>query len=192
MEVSQFLKEFESEFLQSLYELDKEEAERVQRCGCPHCGGELDCGDYWRNPRGLEVVERKHKRRFSFCCRKCRRRMTPSSVRFLGRKVYFGLVVVLISYLRQGRKAVVMKRLVSLSGAQEVTIRRWLHWWQNAVRGSAFWRASRGLFMPPLVEESLSWSLYQRFRNISEKVGEALQKLLNFLRPITKPCQYPC
>lgn len=191
MEVSHFLKEFEPEFLNSLYEFDKLEAERVKLCGCPHCGGKLDRSDYWRNPRGLAVLESKYKRRFSFCCRVCRRRVTPGSVRFLGRKVYLGLVIVLISYLRQGQEPVLLKRLCALSGSSEVTIRRWLSWWQNAVVTSDFWRGSRSFFVRQLNEERFVFSLYAVFRSISNNIKEALQKLLQFFKPITIPSQYP-
>ena len=42
--------------------------------------------------------------RLSFCCDRdgCRKRVTPPSVRFLGRKVYLGAIVILISAMRQG------------------------------------------------------------------------------------------
>ena len=45
-------------------------------------------------------------KRFSFCCDQegCRRRHTPPSVRFLGRRVYGGLVAVLIPALAHGLK----------------------------------------------------------------------------------------
>jgi len=191
MEVSHFLREFEPEFLKSLYEFDKLEAKRVKSSDCPHCGGKLDRSDYWRNPRGLAVLERKYKRRFSFCCRICRRRVTPGSVRFLGRKVYLGLVVVLVSYLRQGRESVELKRLCALSGSSEVTIRRWLRWWQDAVVISDFWRGSCSFFSPPLGEERFVFSVCEAFRSISDNIKEALQKLLRFFKPITIPSQYP-
>jgi hypothetical protein len=40
----------------------------------------------------------------SLCCSRdgCRRRMTPPSVRFLGRRVYLGAVLVLVSAMQQG------------------------------------------------------------------------------------------
>lgn len=191
MSVSYFLREFEPEFLKSLYELDKIEAERVKRGGCEYCGGLLDRSDYWRNPRGLGIVEQKYERRFSFCCRECRRRVTPGSVRFLGRKVYFGLVVVLVSYLRQGREPVLMRRLLGLSRASEVTIRRWLHWWRDSVVVSEFWRGVRSFFFPPLLEERFACSLYERFLSISANLEEACRRLLQFLKPITIPHHYP-
>ena len=157
----------------------------------PIVGGVLDRSDYWRNPRGLGVVERKYGRRFSFCCRECRRRVTPGSVRFLGRKVYFGLVVVLVSYLRQGRELVRMRRLIGLSGAAEVTIRRWVRWWQESVVASEFWRGSCSFFLPPLFEGCFAFSLYERFLSISASFEEACRRLLQFLKPLTIPRQYP-
>jgi len=191
MEVSHFLRHFESTILQSLYELDELEAERVRECGCGYCGGELDRADYWRAPRGVRIEERKHRRRFSFCCRRCRRRTTPSSVRFLGRKVYLGLVVLLISSLRQRREPIVLRRLSGLCGARAVTIRRWLIWWQESVLESSFWKSSRGLFMPPLEQERLASSLYERFRATSKNLQSGLQGFLRFLCPLTIPSQYP-
>lgn len=38
----------------------------------------------------------------SLCCARCRKRRTPPSVRFLGRRVYLAAVVVLACVLRQG------------------------------------------------------------------------------------------
>ena len=42
--------------------------------------------------------------RLSFCCDRegCRKRVTPPSVRFLGRKVYLAAVMILINAMRQG------------------------------------------------------------------------------------------
>ena len=69
MEVSHFLRELESEFLESLYKIDELEVEELRKAGCSHCGGNLDRSDYWRKPRGVDLRERKHERRFSLCCR---------------------------------------------------------------------------------------------------------------------------
>ena len=58
---------------------------------------------YPRKPRGLFEAEWAESRRHSFCCGRegCRKRHTPSSVRFLGRRVYVGVVVV-VAALRHG------------------------------------------------------------------------------------------
>jgi hypothetical protein len=47
-------------------------------------------------------------RRLSLCCSQCRRRTTPPSVRFLGRRVYLAAVVVLVQ--RDAAPAVVASR----------------------------------------------------------------------------------
>ena len=68
----------------------------------------------WRPPplcrlsaESLRRSRRAYRRlriRLSFCCDRdgCRKRTTPPSVRFLGRKVYLGAIVILISAMRQG------------------------------------------------------------------------------------------
>lgn len=66
--------------------------------------------DYDRKPRGgPEHWSERH----SFCCDQdgCRRRHTPPSVRFLGRKVYVGFVVVLKTALHQGLNAARLAQL---------------------------------------------------------------------------------
>ncbi len=45
---------------------------------CPHCGGRLRP----RKPRGVERPLVAGARRLSFCCARCRRRVTPPSVRY--------------------------------------------------------------------------------------------------------------
>jgi hypothetical protein len=45
-------------------------------------------------------VRADHSSRLSFCCAECRKRTTSMSVRFLGRRVYLALAVVLVSASR--------------------------------------------------------------------------------------------
>jgi hypothetical protein len=74
--------------------LDRELSERARHAGCPRCAGRLHSASYPRKPRG--GPRGAHARRFSLCCARCRKRVTPPSVRFLGRRVYYGVVVVLV------------------------------------------------------------------------------------------------
>ena len=69
-----------------LTRVDEKEAARCRRDGRPHCGGRLHSAHYPRKPHGLSADLRAEVRRFSFCCSVCRRRVTPSSVRFFGRR----------------------------------------------------------------------------------------------------------
>ncbi len=87
-----------------LFTIDKDLAETARKKGC-RCGGHLHCAHYPRKPRGTpEQLTEAQCVRLSFCCDRdgCRKRVTPPSVRFLGRKVYLGAVVVLVSAMRQG------------------------------------------------------------------------------------------
>ena len=96
----------------SVYELlekcDAEWAEKCQQAGCLKCGGRLDRSDYRRKPRGgPEEAKKVETWRDSFCCdvEGCRKRHTPPSVRFLGRKVYWGVVAVLMAAMQHGGQA---------------------------------------------------------------------------------------
>jgi hypothetical protein len=82
-----------------LFSIDQDLAETTREKACP-CGGRLHRANYPRKPRGgPDDLPEPYRQRFSFCCERdgCRKRTTPPSVRFLGRKVYLGAVVILIS-----------------------------------------------------------------------------------------------
>ena len=192
MEISQFLEELDPEFLESLYKLDEREALRVQLEGCPRCGGQLDRADYWRKPRGVSGLERHLSRRHSFCCRECRRRVTPASTRFLGRKVYLEVVVLVVSYLRQKAPPVILRRLSGVSGASIETISRWQHWWEEVVAEHPLWRFWRGRFVPPLGTRQIVRSMFDRFSSVASGVSETVHRVSKFLSPLTLPANYPC
>lgn len=118
---------------------------------CPHCGGRLDQAHYPRKPRGAGEAAYlpENQVRFSYCCATdgCRRRLTPFSVRFLGRKVYFGAVVALVSALRNGRLPWTIRRIVETfdpygegKGPCAKTVLRWVDFWREQVVGSPFWK----------------------------------------------------
>jgi len=72
-----------------LFRIDQDLAKMAQAEACPQCGGRLDCANYPRKPRGPRNLPEQYRYRLSFCCDRdgCRKRVTPRSVRFLGRKV---------------------------------------------------------------------------------------------------------
>ena len=71
--------------------------------------------------------------RLSFCCDRdgCRKRVTPPSVRFLGRMVYLGAVVIVISAMRQGPSPRRVRELSARFGADRRTIARWQVFWRE-------------------------------------------------------------
>ncbi|MCP4696680.1 MAG: hypothetical protein GY862_07510, partial [Gammaproteobacteria bacterium] len=92
-------------FRDLLIKIDEELAAEAQKKGCPHCGKPLCQANCPRKPRGgSREKDERRQTRFSFCCCKegCRRRLTPVSVRFLGRKVYLGTAIVLLTVLCSG------------------------------------------------------------------------------------------
>jgi hypothetical protein len=125
----------------------------------------------------------EHRERFSFCCaaRDCRKRETPGSLRFLGRKVFLGAMVVLISAMQSGLTPARMRQLDALVGVSRRTVARWRDWWCSVFTESPFWRAY-GAFVPPVTTADLPASLLKRFAGEAE---QQLVLLLRFLAPIT-------
>jgi len=170
-------------FHEFLFQIDQGLAKRARRAKCPSCGGKLHSADYWRRPRGGLYPRGL---RFSFCCATegCRKRRTPGSVRFLGRRVYVGVLVVLLSTLRHGLTPERLERLKELRdrvGVSERTLVRWRQWWLRDFANSGFWTQMRGLFRTPVGEERLPDSLVERFEGAERR---RLEATLRFLVPI--------
>jgi hypothetical protein len=94
----------DTSFFERLYALDLDLADQARIQGCS-CGGRLHQANYLRKPRGGPAgLLPDRERRLSFCCNRdgCRCRTTPPSLRFLGRRVYFGAVVVLLTAMAHG------------------------------------------------------------------------------------------
>jgi len=157
-----------------LTKIDGDLAEQAWIEGCVHCGGVLHRADYPRKVRGVSLEARRH----SFCCAReeCRRRETPGSVRFLGRKVYAGLIVVVLSALRHGLSGQRVRTLQEHLGVDRRTLERWRRWWLEQFVRSGSWRVARARLVPPVDEAALPWSLWERF------TGEGVEPLLGLLR----------
>lgn len=142
----------DASLLHRLYLLDKQIAEQVRAKGCPHCGAALHSACYQRKPRGIcrSVLAEHDRIRLSFCCARdgCRRRCTPPSVRFLGPKVYLGVVITLICALEQGLTPRRRARLIDELDLWPQTIARWQHWWRTQVPGTRHWQVLRTRLIP--------------------------------------------
>src|SRR5512137_137825 len=93
----------QASFWTVLFSIDQELAATACQAGCS-CGGRLHRADFPRKPRGGPAdLPPEYGYRLSFCCNRegCRKRVTPPSVRFLGRKVYFAAVIILVAAMRQ-------------------------------------------------------------------------------------------
>lgn len=168
-------------FLALLLRIDHDLAAQRRADGCL-CGGALHRADYPRKPRGCPVeVRQDHSSRLSFCCSVCRRRATSVSVRFLGRRVYLALAVVLQS-ARPAGPTEAAARLALTLGVPRRTLGRWRGWWREQFPQTALWRADCARFMPPVPEDQLPGELIARFAGPAH---EALMRLLSWLSPLT-------
>lgn len=165
------------ELFEQLCEIDEQIAARIRAQGCERCGGgRLDRADYPRKVRGVpEEVEAAWSRRISLCCAVdgCRRRTTPPSVRFLGRRVYAAAWVVM---------AVVSATCRGALGAPRRTVIRWTTWWREQLAHTSFWQTARSRLLPPVAERELPDALLERFAG-SESAR--LVALLRFVAPLT-------
>jgi len=170
-------------FLSSLFQIDLDLAKETQAGRCP-CGGTLHVANYSRKPRGCEAaIEDNYAVRFSFCCDRCRKRFTPPSVRFLGRRVYLAVVVVLASIERLGLTSTLAAKLDRILGVPHRTVGRWKDWWQTTFGETGFWQSSRSHLMPPVAMDQLPASLLARFQ--ADAVADQMRLLLRFLTPIS-------
>ena len=168
-------------FLTLLLRIDHEFAAQCRADGC-RCGGNLHSADYPRKPRGVPAKLRlDHSRRLSLCCAVCRTRSTPLSVRFLGRRVYLALAVVLVSASRTGSTATGV-RLGAELGVARQTMQRWQAWWTEQFPLTPLWRATCTRFMPPADVLGFPGTLLERFAG---SPANRLMHLLVFLSPVT-------
>jgi hypothetical protein len=175
-------------FWSFLLAIDEDLAETTRKQGCS-CGGRLHCANYLRKPRGTAVqLPEPERLRHSFCCDRdgCRKRVTPPSVRFLGRKVYLGAVIILISAMRQGPTPRRVRELSARYGADERTIARWQVFWREHFPQTHFWKIARARLQPVVAIVALPYSLIDAFlRHRDPDTG--WERLLRFLAPITIP-----
>jgi len=175
----------DSRFYQFLLRLDQDIAMEVQERGCP-CGGVLHSARYPRKPRGhRSALDESYAYRLSFCCATegCRRRTTPPSVRFLGRKVYLGVLVVLISALEGGVSPRRRRQLVDTLDVPAQTLWRWQRWWREVFAEGPWWRLERAQFIPPIPAAGLPGELLARLHGA--QLLERLVRMLWLIAPVT-------
>lgn len=165
--------------------IDRDLADMEQKAGCP-CGGKLHVANFTRKClvvlAGLLSVLRL---RFSFCCADCRRRRTPPSVRFLGRRHYGAVLVLLLCVarswdLKHGVREMTQRLGV---GVSEATLARWASWWRQELPMTPWWQVVRSRFARSLGGKCLAAELAAEFRALASE--DRMLALLKFLSPLT-------
>jgi hypothetical protein len=171
-----------------LVAIDEDLAETARKKACP-CGGRLHCANYPRKPRGgPKSLPESYELRRSFCCERdgCRKRMTPPSVRFLGRKVYLAVVVILVAAMRHGPSPRRVRALSAQFGADRRTIARWQVFWRELFPNTPFWKVARARLAPDVDINALPRALLDAF--LPRRTDcDGWERLLRFLAPITTP-----
>lgn len=160
---------------------DHDLARAARARGCP-CGGKLHSAHYPRKPRGVPANVREfYRERLSLCCAEdtCRERTTPPSLRFLGRRVYVGGTMLLVSIMVNGGRRAQLSELSRAFGVNRRTLARWREWWCTTFVQTRFWQAEQAAFVPPVDQSRLPASMFERV------LGRPLRRLVNLLRFLT-------
>jgi hypothetical protein len=172
------------EFFEGLVAIDAAILERAAAERCRDCGGPLHRGDYPRKPRGglWGPAAGVFDRRFSLCCGRegCRHRATPPSVRFLGRRVYVGAVMIVASVVALAAQSA--RAAQHATGIAARTTRRWLRWWRGPFTTSAPFVELSSRLVPSVARGRLPTSILERLPGAS---ALRVRRLLTWLAPIT-------
>jgi len=175
----------DARFLAFQLAADRVTAADARERGCGECAGALHSANFPRKPRGGPAGDAPGADvRFSLCCAEdgCRSRHTPPSLRFLGRKVYLGAVVVIVSAMRHGATPARMRKLGDLLGVSRRTVERWRAWWRTTFAESRCWREIAGRLVPAVATDRIPASLLERFPGEDEV---RVTSLLRLLAPIS-------
>mgnify|MGYP003932886899 CR=1 FL=1 len=119
--------------------------------------------------------------RLSLCCGRdgCRRRALPRSCLFLGRKVYWGGIVMVVTALRQQRRSGwSIRRLRQTFGVSYQTILRWERFYREEFPKSQRWKGLRGQVSARVRNDELPLSLIEHFM---EQGGDRKQRFVELL-----------
>lgn len=172
-------------FFQLLDEEDARATAVARAGGCPVCQGRLDRADFPRKPRGGDVAAAgeviDHRR--SLCCRRrgCRKRLTPPSLVFLGRRVYLAITIVVATWRAMASPPVAPPR-----SPPRRTLRRWLAWFASEAPHTGWGASVRARVSPPLEpNEALPGALIDRLLP-GRGVAAALLATLRMMAPLSR------
>lgn len=168
-----------------LHLIDKDMAASHRLKGCPHCGGPLHQANYRRKPRGgPETIPEQFLIRQSLCCgrEECRRRSLPPSCLFMGRRVYWGCVILVVMALRQKRpEGASANRLRRMFDIPRNTLMRWFSYFKELFPSGAKWQRLRGRVSASVQDSRLPASLLESFIDSAETAQRGLVSCLSFL-----------
>lgn len=174
-----------AKFHELLSDIDNDLAMESKKDGCARCGGKLNYSNYPRSPFGVAPPFRSYYRtRCSFCCVKCRKRVTSASVRFFGRRWYCSPFFLLINALMnkdRGKSIQIAQRHLRCAISKR-TWMRWRRWWDAYFPTTPFWEKLKGI-IPLFILNGPFPRVF--FKIYSERLMEKVIHILRLIAPIT-------
>jgi len=167
-----------------LHRIDISLADQQQNAGCPFCGGVLHYSNYPRKPRGGPELPDGLCNRFSLCCsnEKCRRRILPPSTLFMDRRVYFRVVILIVTTLNQSKPQEYSKNMLSRKfKIDRKTINRWLAYFRDIFPQSKMWKTVRGVICPTVKNRDLPGALVEYYLEHSSSSVDAIINCLKLM-----------
>lgn len=169
-----------------LHRIDVDLSERNRLAGCPVCGGPLHRAYYPRKPRGgPSDMPQEYCIRLSLCCGRegCRRRKLPLSCLFMGARVYWRAVILVVTTLRQQRPVGFSANQVRrIFGISRKTLCRWLIFFRDSFPQGQLWQERRAYLVAGTVRDNhLPSDLLQYFTRVFTDPQAALCRCLYFL-----------
>ena len=172
----------EESLFEALTAIDTELTQLVRAKRCPKdgCGGPLHDGKYERKPRGSKAgIAKACCNRLSLCCGWCRRRTLPPSCLFMGRKVYLGSAVVLVTCAVRGLERMTLRALCEQFGVSRRTIKRWVEYFALLLPQSVLWQRVRGRVGAEISDDALPHTLLAWCMSVA---GDPIAGLVNALK----------
>lgn len=168
-----------------LFQIDKDLAEHQREKTCPFCNSPLHYSNYSRKPRGgPENLPEEYLLRHSLCCsaEECRRRVLPGSLRFWDRRVYFGIVMLVVVTLQQRRTVgYSASKLMKIFGVSRHTLKRWTQYFEDTFPFSSRWKKVKGRISIDVSNTALVAAVVSDFIKHSSSVERGLVLSLAFL-----------
>ncbi len=168
-----------------LHRIDINLANQLQQGRCPYCNGPLHHSNYERKPRGgPDKIPDQYLIRYSLCCgnKHCRRRCLPPSCLFMGRRVYWGCVILVVMTLKQNRPdGASARKIKEMFGISRKTLKRWIEYFRDEFPASLQWQRLRGRLASAVSNNELPAELVHYFLKNFQSPQQAIIGCLKFL-----------
>lgn len=168
-----------------LHRIDTDLCKQLRQQGCPYCVGPLHQSNYERKPRGgPDNIPDEYLIRQSLCCGRpeCRRRALPQSCLFMGRRVYWGCVILVVMTLKQNRAdGPSARKIKEMFGISRKTLKRWIAYFRDQFPASSQWQRLRGRLASAVSSNKLPAELVHYFLKHFQSPQQAIIGCLKFL-----------